>query len=139
MRIATLLLLGALACSHQPKLDHLDECPKPWLESMSWRTIEGTISAVEPDGTLVLTPQRRVHLVSVAVDDRSYLKRLIGKKAMVYVNPRHFEDETMTGIVEVRGKDINREMLARGAAHYVRPEAYTVSDYVDCTYRLTSR
>ena len=89
-----------------------------------------------------MPPPRTVHFVSVdagSAEARAYLKRFIGKRVQVWVNPRTFEETTITGTVYAGKKDGNETLLARGLGRYVTPAAYTVSDYVDCLYRIAAR
>lgn len=140
-----IIVAGALGCCAQQRsaFEHQDECIDPRVESMGWRTVEGEIASVAPDGELRLAnPPRRVRIVATAINlpaADAYLKALVGKHAVVSVNPQHADDESVTGIVSVDGNDVGRALLARGWARYAAPEAYSISDYTDCLYRIEDR
>ena len=145
MRYAGIVMVmaAALGCAQRSAFEHQDECINPERESMSWRMVYGEIAGFAPDGELRLAnPPRRVRIVAVEIDVRAadkYLKSLIGKRAEVWVNPSHFDDEIVTGAVDVDREDVGRTLLARGWARHVKPPAYSVSDYTDCLYRIAER
>ena len=140
------VLLFLLLFVHQP------ECGDPARESMSWRVLQGNVSAVSTDGELTLvnvvesfshqSPPRVVRISSVDLDlpaAQPFLRKLIGKRVSVWINPEMISDEHVTGVVNLGEKDINEELLARGLGRYVAPAAYTVSDYTDCLHRIAER
>lgn len=114
-------------------------CTNPSLESMSWRTFTSPIEEIRGDALII--GGRTVHLAAVQLDPSAapYLRKYVGKRATVWVNPAHFEDAEITAAVFIGKLDLNRALLRRGLAHYVEPPAYSVSDSYDCDYRKAER
>ena len=129
-----------------PAFEHVRECGDPRTESMFWRSVTGTVvEIVDGDSIVVLTDddaRKRVDLVAVdasAAEEsgRSRLaRRLLNQTVNVSVNPHDVARDSLAVVVHAHGKDVNREMLEAGEARFREPAAYTVSDYVACTYRI---
>lgn len=125
-----------------------DECGDPTMESMVWFSIEGTVVEIIAGDLVKLQDnhgkQRMVNLVAIdassAKDASSLLSDLVlNHKVRVLVNPSNSQGYTLVGVVERSGKDVNRELLAAGAAKYKQPAAYSVSGYTACVYRIVER
>ena len=125
-------------------------CGDPVAESMSWRVLTGTVEAVEPDGELRLvnvaewtrpTFPRTVRMADVEPSPAAQpvLKKLIGRKIDVWVNPRTADDAHVVGVVYRGKEDVNRTLLRRGLGRYVEPAAYAMSDYTSCEHRIAAR
>jgi endonuclease YncB( thermonuclease family) len=125
-------------------------CGDPAVESMSWRVLAGTVEAVEPNGELRLvnvgewkrsTFPRTVRLADVELSPlaRPVLRKLVGKRVDVWINPKAVDDAHVIGVVYRGQEDINRTMLVHGLGRFDDPPAYSMSDYVRCEHRIAER
>lgn len=134
-----------------PKLsfEYEDECGNPVEESMAWSLIEGKVVRVFGGDSFELLDNKGEHRIVklVAIDTSSakdvawsLLSRLLlDQKVDVLVNPSDDKGRTLVGVVQLSMKDVNRELLAVGAARYKEPAAYTVSGYTACVYRIVEK
>jgi hypothetical protein len=145
--LAVLLLVAAT-----PQFEHQDECIDPRRESQGWRVLTGNVRAIEPDGELRLAnvvesyrhlPPRVVRFATVEPSlpaAKPFLESLIGKSVTVWVNDREMAKDHVIGVVYIgQEEDINRALLSRGLGRYVKPPAYSLSDYTDCLHRIAER
>jgi endonuclease YncB( thermonuclease family) len=137
----------------EPKFRFQAECGDPLRESMGWLALQGRVSDV-PDGNTIIVRinhekrTRRVHLVAMrspsgsepgAEEARLGLRRMvINQRILVAVNAESGEAAELTGYVET-SEDIIFKMVELGLAQYQKPEAYTISDYTACTYRMIEK
>ena len=144
MVAACLCLL--FACTG-PRFPHLDECPDPMMESMSWRSVEGTAVDVGDDLRFRLkTDEGRtvgvtIANVGAAKDGRAVprLRRMLqGRRVTVLVNPSFYEDPEITGEVHAGNVDVGHQLLAEGLVAFVREEGYTISGYSECLNRIAA-
>ncbi len=125
------------------------ECGSPLVESMGWAGLNGTVVRVVDGRRFLLKTEGgkvvQVALVGVELNRgdgkaRETLASWIQDRPVsVLVNPSSSDAERVIGVVHTASLDINREMLRTGAARYRKPRAYSVSDYVACTYRIAER
>lgn len=157
--LVSILLLAAINQSSSPQLmpnqqpspsisKYEKECGDPLRESTISAEIEGkVIEVVGGNAIVVLTANRERKQVSLAgVSDaqttaaRALLSGLVlNREVTVLVNPSNATLQRVTGIVHVQTKDINRELLAAGAAPYQTPEPHTMSDHLACVYRIVEQ
>ena len=131
----------------KPRFEHEDKCGNPEVESMMWTLIKGTvIKIIDGDTINVLTKDNeRKHVDLVAVDasvaghsaQRMLTELVLNRQVEVEFNPSNIKYKKVTGVVNVAGADVNRELIKAGAARYKEPESYTVSNYTACVYRVT--
>lgn len=133
----------------KPSFEYEDECGDPSVESMLWFLVEGTVVEIIAGDLVKLQDnagkQRMVNLVAIdtssAKDAASSLLSdlVLNRKVAVSVNPSNSRGYTLVGVVQLRGKDINRELLEAGAAKYKKPAPYSVSSYTACVYRIVEK
>jgi endonuclease YncB( thermonuclease family) len=127
-------------------VEYLDKCPNPVYESMAWSSIEGTVvKVIDGDSIIVLTKDKERKQIDLAAIDASTSKALsrreltelvLNREVEVWVSSRKFESKRVDGVVHVRGKDVNRELLKAGSVKYKKPKSYSMSSYKDCVYRI---
>lgn len=124
------------------------ECGSPSSESTSWISIQGKAIEVVGSNTIVVltTNQERKHVSLAGVSDpqttaaRALLLGLVlNHEVTVLVNPSNASAQRVTGIVHVQTRDVNRELIAAGAAQYLKPEPHTMSAYKACVYRIVEK
>ena len=153
-RIVPIVALALCSCSPvgapvrdtSPPVEFDSECGDPRAESTAWRLLAGTVvEIVDGDSIVVQTggTRRRIDLAAVDASDaddaaRAALARLLNHAVDVAVS---FDqpDRSGVGVVHAQRRDINRELLATGAARYREPVAYTMSNYTACVYRIVER
>ena len=133
----------------KPSFEYEDECGDPSVESMLWFLVEGTVVEIIAGDLVKMQDnhgkQRMVNLVAIDVSSAKNAATgllsdlVLNRKVWVSVNPSNSRGYTLVGIVELRGKDINRELLEAGAAKYKKPAPYSVSSYTACVYRIVER
>lgn len=126
--------------------EHEDKCGSPEVESMVWMTVDGKVIRVVDGDTIIVqtkdNKRKRVNLVAIDTTGAMIIalmflsERVLNRSVSVWVNPSTIESSTVVGVVHVEEKDINREMLEAGIVKYRTPEAYSVSDYTACVYRI---
>lgn len=130
-------------------VEHLDECPNPAMESMSWRSLEGVVIEVRSvrefqlrtrAGDVVAVTIANVGPSSLA-GSAEILKRIIdGKSVTLFINSSAFEEAKVSGEVHTaNGSDVARQLLRSGAAPFEPAAAYTLSDYSECLNRIAER
>ena len=140
-------MLFAAACA--TRFPHLDECPNPVMESMSWHPIAGSVTEVVDARTFRLrTDDGRLVEASIAGIGEPFnpraaevlRKRLSGKRATVFVNPTNAENDRIAGEVhDARDRDVALDLLHAGLVSYVEAPAYTLSGYSECLLRIAER
>lgn len=149
------LLLSSISGQHAgdqkspPKFSFEDECGDPLMESMVWSSVSGTVVRIIDGDSFELRTEdggkRIVKLVAIDVSSPKYATSvllsdmLLNRKVDVLVNPSNDKAHTLIGVVHLGSEDVNRELLEIGAAQYKTPEAYAVSEYTACVYRVVER
>jgi endonuclease YncB( thermonuclease family) len=145
--IASLAVLASMRCA-RPAFEHLDECPNPIKENMSWRLVEGNVVEVTGAPTFRLQTAQGVLTVTLPnvgepydAGARAMLQRMIdGKRVSVMLNPSAEVRNDITGEVhDAKERDVSRQLLRSGAASFVDAPAYTLSDYSECLNRIAER
>jgi endonuclease YncB( thermonuclease family) len=127
-----------------------DQCGNPIYESMLWSIVMGTVVEVIDGSTMTVRlgdkSERRLHLVAVAapqIEDkfwnaaRAKLTSLaLNQTVSILVNTSKDKDKELWGVVQVKAQDINEVMLEEGLGRFRKPEAYAISSYTACVYRL---
>jgi|GEM_PF-1022429 len=148
--VVSFVVLASMRCATDgaPHFEHLDECPNPITESMSWRLVQGSVVEVISARTFRLRADSgEVLTVSIAnvgepVDTEAIgmLKRMIdGKRMSVMFNKADQNGEITGEVHEEKAGDIARQLLRAGAATFVAAPAYTLSDYSECLHRIAER
>jgi micrococcal nuclease len=132
-----------------PLFEHEDECGSPVRESSYWFTVDGKVVKVLDGDTIIVSSKdnkrKRVNLVAIdasagQAEARSLLSGLVlNRSVSVMVRPRIIMPSTVVGVVYVKEKEVNRELLAVGAVRYQQPEPYSMSNYTACIYRIVER
>jgi|SRR5215213_1968066 len=125
------------------------ECGDPTVESMSWTPIDGTVVEIIAGDLVKLRDnagkERMVNLVAIEASSAkgaatSLLSQLVlDRNVEVIVNPTNSKSHMLVGVLQLAGKDVNRELLEAGAVQYKSPAAYSVSNYTACVYRIVER
>ena len=151
---ALFFLSASLAQGQQPtvretELKNEAECGNPLVESMAWAVVSGTVVRVVDGRSFLLKTGegKMVEVVLGAVDyGRGNEKRrnalsswIQDRPVTVLVNPQSRDAKSVVGVVHSASLDVNRELLRTGVAKYKEPIAYSVSNYVACTYRIAER
>ena len=149
--VASFVVFASMRCATDttPGFEHLDECPNPIAESMSWDLVQGSVVDVTTARTFrLLEDSGEVLTVSLAnvgepadPEATDVLKRMInGKRISVMLNHSADRHAEVTGEVnDQEGRDIARKLLRAGAATFVAAPAYTLSDYSECLHRIAER
>jgi endonuclease YncB( thermonuclease family) len=133
-----------------PTFRYQDQCGNPLYESMAWSMVMGTVVEVIDGSTMTIRlgdkSERRLHLAAVVapqIEDkfwaaaRAKLTRLaLNQTVSILVNPSNDKDKELWGVVHVKAQDINEVMLEEGLGRFRKPEAYAISSYTACVYRL---
>ena len=112
--------------------------------------VMGTVVEVIDGSTMTIRlgdkSERRLHLVAVEAPQtedklwaaaRAKLTSLaLNRPVLILVSTSKDKDEELWGVVQVKGQDINEVMLEEGLGRFRTPEAYTMSNYRACVYRL---
>lgn len=132
------------------KFEHEDQCGNPLYESMLWFGIKGRAVEVPDGSTIVIlldnNIRKRVHLVAIEAPNRKteagkaahkmLIQFALGKTVSVLVNPSNAKAKELTGVVDVVGMTLNQKMIELGLVRYKTPEAYSMSGYTSCIYRI---
>jgi endonuclease YncB( thermonuclease family) len=127
-----------------------DQCGNPLYESMAWSMVTATVVEVIDGSTMTIRlgdkSKRRLHLAAVVapqIEDklwaaaRAKLTSLaLNQTVSILVNPSNDKDKELWGVVHVKAQDINEVMLEEGLGRFREPEAYAISSYTACVYRL---
>jgi endonuclease YncB( thermonuclease family) len=133
-----------------PTFRYQDQCGNPVYESMVWSIVIGTVVEVIDGSTMTIRlgdkSERRLHLVAVVapqIEDkfwaaaRAKLTSLaLNRAVLILVNTSKDKDKELWGVVHVKAQDINEVMLEEGLGRFRKPEAYAISSYTACVYRL---
>jgi len=133
-----------------PKFEHEGQCGNPLYESSLWFVVTGRVVEVLDGSTITIVlhnkARRRVHLVATATPDpkeeigkasRKMLTDLVlGKIVEVMVAQSNYKAKELTGVVHTSWTKVNQKMIELGLVRYKTPEAYTMSDYTSCIYRI---
>lgn len=157
--LSRLLLVGWLlvaGCATGFRYEYPDECPNPTMESMAWKSVQGSLVEVIDAGTFRLraddgpvADDGAVLTVTIASVGEPYdtraaemLRRMLNRKRLtVFVNlkverPTHIIGEVQVG---TDTNDIARRLLRAGAVAFKEPPAYTISGYSECLHRIAER
>lgn len=157
--IVSILLLAAINQSLAPLSIQTKEvfpattefekvCGSSSPDDSTWVSIQGkAVEVVGSNAIVVLTASgERKHVSLAGVKDpqtiaaRALLLGLVlNREVTVIVNRSNATSEQVTGIVHAQTRDINRELLAAGAAPYQKPESHTMSDHLACVYRIVEQ
>ena len=133
-----------------PTFRYQDQCDNPVYESSLWSMVMGTVVEVIDGSTMTIRlgdkSERRLHLVAVEAPQtedkfwaaaRAKLTSLaLNRNVVILVSPSKDKDKELWGVVQVKEQDINEVMLEEGLGRFKKPEAYAMSNYTACVYRL---
>jgi endonuclease YncB( thermonuclease family) len=151
--VAVFALVASVGCATRTaapaSFEHLDECPNPIRESMSWLLVEGRVVDVTNARTFRIRADKGdaidVSLANVGepfdADAAAMLrKRIIGTRVSVMANQSVDLRNGITAEVhDEKGSDLSNDLLRAGAAAFEKAPAYTLSDYSECLNRIAER
>jgi endonuclease YncB( thermonuclease family) len=146
MLSALFSFLPAEAAESTEHAQYERECGNPLMESMLWRMEKGTVAEIMEDGSLILLTTNplhtRVRVFLAGVDtskNNEAAKNLLTELTLnrqVNILVRNLGPDKIFAVVKADNQDINRELIKTGTAQYRQPEAYAMSSYTACTYRI---